>query len=72
MIGANFKEFSDLNLNVDGEDGKNYCFEFWYLQYIKSISLFFISSSAVFINEFVADFYQQLGKFQKKHTKIEE
>ena len=25
-----------------------------------------------FINEFVADFFQTMGEYQKKHTKIEE
>ena len=39
---------------------------------MKEICLFFISTSAVFINEFVAEFYQKLGQYQKKHTKIEE
>jgi hypothetical protein len=75
VVTHNFKEFSEYNLWMpDGQtaDNKNYCLIWWGLQYLKEICLFFISTSAVFINEFVAEFYQKLGQYQKKHTKIEE
>ena len=71
VIGHNFADFSDMN-PIPGKDNTNYCLRWWLLQILKQISLFFISTSAVFINEFVANLYQQLGKFQKKHTVIEE
>lgn len=33
------------------------------MKVIKKISLFFVSTSAVFINEYVADLYGYLGTF---------
>ena len=69
----NFVEFSELNkYEGGGPDNKNYCMRWWSLQYLKDLCLFFVSTSAVFINEIVADCYQKLGQYQKKHTKIEE
>ena len=53
----NFVEFSDLNSYKEGEDKRNYCLEWWGLQYLKTLCLFFVSTSAVFINEIVADFF---------------
>lgn len=61
IAAHNFVEFSDLNVYKDGNDRKNYCLEWWGLQYSKQIVLFFISTSAVFINELVANFFQRLG-----------
>lgn len=60
--------FEDIAPN----DKWNYCLVFWALQITKELVFFFISTSAVFINEMVADFFQYLGQYQKKHTKIEE
>ena len=57
IAAHNFVEFSDLNTNKEGNDRANYCLEWWGLQYLKEIVLFFISTSAVFINELVANFF---------------
>lgn len=53
-------------------DNWNYCGWYWVSIVIKQIALFFIGTSAVFLNEVVADLFQVMGQFQKKHTKIEE
>lgn len=53
----NFVEFSDTNIYKEGDDRKNYCLQWWGLQYLKEVVLFFISTSAVFINELVANFF---------------
>lgn len=57
IVTHNFNEFSDLNTFQEGSDRKNYCLQWWGLQYLKELVLFFISTSAVFINEIVADFF---------------
>ena len=57
IIRHSFVEYSDLNVYKNGDDNFNYCLQWWGLQYLKSFSLFFVSTSAVFINEIVADFF---------------
>lgn len=57
LINKNFNEFSDLNPDME-QDETNYCWDFQRGQFLKSSTLFLVSTSAVFINEFVADFYQ--------------
>lgn len=70
LIPHNFNEISEEKLGKS--DYWNYCGWLKLLWFLKEILLFFIKTSAVFINEIVAGFFLYLGKFQKKHTKIEE
>lgn len=65
LVLHNFSEFSkyipeSIGLN---QDNWNHCAQWWGLQVLKELLLFFISTSAVFINEIVADFFQELGQF---------
>ena len=65
--------FYDESLSKTGKpDNWNYCAWFWASGIIKWFAMFFIGQSAVFLNEVVADLFQVMGQFQKKHTKIEE
>ena len=57
LVNNNFAEFSELNEYVAGEDRRNYCLRWWLLQWTKEITLFFVSTSAVFINEIVANVF---------------
>jgi hypothetical protein len=57
IIGHNFNDYAYMNPATPTQDKKNYCLIWWGLQYLKQISLFFVSTSAVFINEFVADLF---------------
>lgn len=54
LIPHNFKD-------INPKDNVNHCLIFWVLKYVKEIIMFFISTSAVFINEMVAGFFQYLG-----------
>ena len=51
LVGHNFSEFSDTN------DSINHCARWQGLQILKSLSLSFVGSSAVLINELVAIFF---------------
>lgn len=57
IVTHNFVEHSEINVYMEGPDKKNYCLIWWGKQYLKDFILFFISTSAVFINEIVADFF---------------
>ena len=59
LVNQNFKEFSNLNPNMEEgvEDTINYCLRWWLLSWAKQITLFFVSTSAVFINEIVANVF---------------
>ena len=63
LVPHNFEEFSADNLRdgIGVTDSTNYCGIFWGKMMLKELILFFISTSAVFINELVADFFQYLG-----------
>ena len=57
LVNNNFAEYSDLNKFIEGDDKQNYCLKWWLLRWIKELVMFFVSTSAVFINEIVANVF---------------